>query len=48
MEDVTKEYTRRTEEYVAHTHSVTINTDSMKYAGRTKLTLGVTGPNAKP
>ena len=48
MENVAKEYTGRTEEYAAHTHSHIINADSMKYDGRTIVTLGVTGPGAKP
>ena len=41
-------YAGCTEEYAAHTHSLIINTNSMKYVGRTKVTLGVTGLDAKP
>ena len=45
---MTNEYVGRTEEYAACTHALKLDADLVGYAGRTKVTLGVTGPDAKP
>ena len=45
---MTNEYAGRTEEYDARTHALKLDADLVGYVGRTKVTLGITGPDAKP
>ena len=46
MGKVANEYAGRTGEYATRTHALEMDADSLRYTGRTKVTLGVTGPDA--